>query len=361
MEGCSRRRFLVRSGGLLLALAGCGGSASDDAPGADGGSGDVGRRGEGGPDGDGSRAADGEGCGAREFVHRHGTTVVRGRPGRLLPLTIRDQDSVLALGGEPVGVRDGYYRPPYAEWPWVRPLLEGREPGVVPQEGELNFERVAALRPDLILASASGISARDYEILQRIAPTVAQVERHPDFGAPWQEIARIAGRALCRSDEAAARIEEVDARIARTRERHPELHGATGAVALPGGPDGSFWVYGPRDSRVRFLESLGLRLPPAVAEVTGDRFAATVSGERLDLLDVDVLIWLASASQRTALENHEVYRRLRVAREGRHLFFRTDGVVSAALTNTSVLNVPFLLDEVAPRMAAAVRGEAGGA
>ncbi len=350
----SRRQFLARAGGFLFLAAGCGGGEDAGRP-RDGTGGSAEDAGDPAPEEAGGQAP-GDGCGSRTLDHRHGTTEVAGVPERLVSLTPRDQDTILALGTVPVAIRDGFYEPPYASRPWVGEALGGAEPEVIPTGGELNFEQIAALRPDLIAAAGSGITARDYGILSEIAPTVAQFGRYVDYGAPWQEIARTLGRALCREERAEERIAGVEARLRDAREDHPELAGATAVVALPGGPDGSFWIYGPQDSRVRFLTSLGLEVPDRVAELAGDRFAASVSGERMDLLEADLLVWMASPEQREALERDPIYRRLPAAREGRDLFLPVDGTLTAALTNTSVLNLPYLLEELVPRIAAAVAG-----
>lgn len=343
MGEITRRDFLIRSAAGLLAAGGCG--DGERAPASR----------ERAPPG----ASDPVECEGRSLAHKYGRTRIPGLPDRVVSLTERDQDTALALGVAPVAIRDGYYRIPYLERPWVPAALADAGPTLLPRAGELPFERIAALEPGLILATASGISGRDYGILSRIAPTVAQSGEYADYGVPWQEIAAVVGRALCRQERAAARVAEARAALAAARERHPGVNGATAAVALPGGPDGSYWLYGPQDTRVRFLASLGLALPAEIADLAGDRFAVTVSAERMDLLEVDVLLWLASPEQRAALERDPVYRRLRVAREGRDLFLRVDGLVSAALTNASLLSVPFLADELAPRLAAALEGRSG--
>ena len=51
---------------------------------------------------------------------------------------------------------------------------------------DINFERIAALEPDLILGVYSGMTARDYELLPQIAPTVAQTDRYIDYGTSRQ-------------------------------------------------------------------------------------------------------------------------------------------------------------------------------
>lgn len=332
MARLTRRRFLIRSIGALALVAGCGGDEAEE-----------------GVDGTEDRAPRG-GCSGRVVAHRYGRTEIDDVVRRLVPLTVRDQDTALALGVIPVAVRDGFYDRRYVAWPWVGDELRRADPEVLP-EGELSFEAIAALEPNLIVGTASGITAREYGILSRIAPTVAQSGEFVDYGAPWQDVTRTLGRALCREEEAEERIVGIEAALADVRDAHPRLAGATGVVAVPGGPDGSYWAYGPQDSRGRFLRSLGLKLPREIAAATGDRFAATISAERLSLLDVDVLIWLATPEQRAALVEHPLYRRLDVHRLGRDLFLPWDGLLTAALTNTSALNLPFLLEELVPEIA----------
>ena len=297
-------------------------------------------------------------CGLRRVAHRFGVTDLEGDPRRVVPLSFRDQDAVLALGEVPAAVQDGFYAAPYLEWPWVRSRLGDARPHVL-SVGEVNFEEVAALRPDLILGAAAAITGQEYRVLERIAPTVAQLEGFVEFGVPWQASLRAAARSLCREAAAEQRIAQLEGELARVRERYPWLSGATAAMAMTGGPGGAYWVLGPDDSRGRFMRSLGLRTPAAIDALAGDRFVATVSAERLDLLDVDVLVWIASAEERAHLESNPIYRQLDVVREGRVVYLEPEGLVTAAVTNTTALNLPFLLDELAPRIAGALRAGDG--
>lgn len=337
---------------LLAFVAACGETApAGETP----SSGEAAPAGEGVPEAgaavDRSRAT----CDLRVVDHKYGRTEVDGVPERVVALTSRDQDTALSLGVVPIAITDGFYEEPWSARPWVRGPLGEAQPEVLPAGGELNYEQIAGLRPDLILARGSGITERDYDILSRIAPTLAQSGEFADFGAPWQEITRTLGRALCKEGRAEQRITELETALEEVRNAHPEFAGASASVALPGGPEGSFWVYGPQDSRVRFLATLGLEPPPTIARVTGDRFAATISAERLDLLDTDLLVWMATPEQEATVRRNPLYRRLEVAREDRDVFLRFNGVLTAAWTNTSALNIPHLLDELVPRIARALR------
>lgn len=223
--------------------------------------------------------------------------------------------------------------------------------------GELNFERIAALEPDLILGIFSGMTEDEYETLSEIAPTIAQPEGYVDYGVPWREQTRIIGRALGLEERARGVISDVEARFAEARQSHPEFEGATGAVALLD-EGGTYNVYGPEDLRGRFMRALGFELPPEISELAGDEFFAGISEERLDLLDVDALVWIVNSQDAAdALRNNPLYGRLDVAKKGRDLFLDVNDPIAGALSFSTVLSLPFALDRLTPMLAAAIDGD----
>src|SRR3712207_1566625 len=108
----------------------------------------------------------------------------------------------------------------------------------------------------------------------------------------------------------------MEARFAQVRAEHPEFAGATAAIAAPTG-DGQFYFSGPQHERQRFLTSLGFVLPDELVQIAGDAFYGTISGERLDLLDTDILIWTVNPEERAVIEDNALYQQLDVAQEGR--------------------------------------------
>jgi len=311
--GPTRREFLI-GGAAALLLAGCGTQ--------------------------GGGAASG---GKRSIKHKFGVAEVPENPERIVAVGYNEADFVLAFGVVPVGVRDFIGPYPEETRPWAQEQLDGAEPKLVGGE-EINFEAVAALEPDLILGVYSFMTQADYDFLAEIAPTVAQPARHVDGGTPWQEQTLITGRALGMETRAKEVVGEVEGRFAEARENYPELEGKTAAVTFAF--QGEYSILTPDDLRTLLFTSLGLRLP----EETG-----SISRERVDLLDQDLLIFLGA--DREVLEADELVQSLDAAREGRIVYFGDFGTdFAGALGYSSPLSLPFALEEAAPRLAAAVDG-----
>ncbi|MCL4830649.1 MAG: hypothetical protein KJZ95_25055, partial [Caldilinea sp.] len=157
-----------------------------------------------------------------------------------------------------------------------------------------------------------------------------------------------------KQSEAEKLVAEVEAKFAQVRAEHPEFAGATAVVATP---YQGIWVYGPQDVRGRFLTLLGFALPKGLEEITGAEFGGNLSMERADLLDVDVIIWLDAEDAEGALGG-PVYQNLPVHTEGREVFLDSyNDPVGGATSFVSVLSLPFLLDELVPQLATAMKGD----
>lgn len=288
--------------------------------------------------------------------HRYGNTEIPAEPKRVVTVGLIDHDPVLALGMVPVGLTAGAYATdtlPYGVWPWAQDALGDGRPEVLP-DAEVNFEQIAALRPDLILAVYSGITDQEYEKLAQIAPTVAQSSEHPDYGAPWSEMTLVIGRSLGREDRAQELVEQVEERFANAREQHPEFKGKAavyaGALAA-----GGYYAETEGSSRVGVLTSLGFTIP---ADLESDRFYVEINQEQLDLFDRDVLVWeIGDAPDvRSSIESDPLYQQLDVSKEGRDVFIM-DQVLAAGMAFISVLSLPFVIDQLVPKLAAALDGD----
>lgn len=287
--------------------------------------------------------------------HKFGSVTIPTAPERVIAVGFSEQDPVLALGVVPVAVRDWFGDQPYGVWPWGQAALGDATPELMQMPfGELNYELLASLAPDLIVATHSGITAEEYDLLAQIAPTLAQPDEYPDFGVPWQVQTQLIGRALGREEQANALVAEVEGLIAAANTSHNGFGGASIAWVSPAAEAGQFWVVGENTPPLRFLTSLGLTYDPALSEVVGDLDSAQISSESLNLLDVDVLIVRAATpEEQAAILSNPLFSQLNVAQEGRIIFFVGNDPVYGALSFSTVLSLPYALDELVVQLAAA--------
>lgn len=290
------------------------------------------------------------------IAHKYGTTEIRSRPRRIVVVGLSDHDVVLALGFKPVAVTEWYDNRPYATWPWARAALGSARPTVLPRGNDrLDLERIAALRPDLIIGQYAGMSQEEYNRASQLAPTVAQSGKFPHYGAPWQDTTLTIGRALGQEAGARKLIAGVNQKFAAAKAKYPHFVGRSAVVAELFN-QGDFVARSASDPRTRFLVSLGFVLPPDIATMAGTKDAAPISPERIDLLDRDLLMWNAGFSPhlRSVLAANRVYQGLKVVRERREVIVE-DKIVSGALTFSTVLSLPYAIDKLTPILDRALR------
>ena len=228
-------------------------------------------------------------------------------------------------------------------------------PAVLSQTDGVEIEKVAAQRPDLILAIYSGLTKKDYDTLSKIAPVVAQPKGAVDYGSSWQQETLMTGRAVGKPQQARQLAKETAKLIAEAAAEHPEFKGQTAANVTD---FKGIFVYGPQDVRSRMLVQLGFTYPKELRSAFPDEFGGQLSSEKVDTLDVGALLWFADGDHtRKELETAPVYSKLAVRKEGRDVFISTDDRVYQATSFPSVLSMPTLLKELVPRLAAAADGD----
>ena len=131
--------------------------------------------------------------------HKFGSTEVPGAVERVATVGWNDQDFVLPLGVVPVVTREWFDG--YDSYPWVQQATGGKGVEAVGGDG-IDYEAIAAARPDLILAIYESIDQPTYDRLSQIAPTVVQSADYPDEETPWDVQLLTTGKALGREDQA---------------------------------------------------------------------------------------------------------------------------------------------------------------
>ncbi|MFD8943131.1 iron-siderophore ABC transporter substrate-binding protein [Streptomyces californicus] len=336
----TRLTAVAASALLLFGAAACGsGDSGDDAA---------------APSGDSAK----KGAYPVTLDHKYGATTLKSEPQRIVTVGLSDQDAVLALGKVPVGTTEWLGEFKGAIGPWAEKALGDKaRPTVLHDDGTgPQVEKIASLRPDLILALYSGLTKDQYRTLSKIAPVVAQPKDGPDWSISWQDQTAQVGKALGKSDEAEALVARTEKHITDAAAAHPEFKGKSAVMATP---YEGMYVYGPQDNRSRLLNGLGFQLPTDLNTVVGDAFGANISKERTDLLDTDAVVWIVTdpAKDTRKLHADPLYGKLAVAKEGREVMVKESSHFGSAISFVSPLSLPYTVDRLVPMLAAAVDGK----
>lgn len=326
-----RTRLLLPALFASLALASCGDSGDDDGAAA--------------PAGGGTEAATGFPV---SLADQFGTATIEAAPKRVVTVGFNEQDFALALGVKPVGVREFIGAFPYKTRPWA-PGANDPAPALV-GGAEIDFEKVAQARPDLILGIYSFIKKPDYEKLSQLAPTIANGKGYPDGATPWNEQLLTTGKALGLEAKAKEVVDGVNEKFAAAEKAHPEFAGKTLTIAYASA--GQTFVLNKDDLRSQFFSDLGFTIPEKYSK---SGFEENLSKEQLSTIDSDVIVLIQDKG--TDLQAEQVFKNLAASREGRVVPVLSSGNFAGALGFNSPLSRPYLLDLAVPRLAAAVDGD----
>ncbi|MFI0350765.1 iron-siderophore ABC transporter substrate-binding protein [Actinomadura sp. 9N407] len=293
------------------------------------------------------------------LTHKLGTTTVKAKPERIVALGEVDQDTLLALGVQPVGMTElaGVQADGLA--PWSTAKVTGTKPKLLKiGESGFNLEEIAALRPDLILAGGDFTIDKEYAKLSKLAPTTAYQTGLAEDS--WQQITQQAAQAIGRKAEGDKLVADVEAKIASVKTAHPELNGK-GVAFTSVFPNGNIGVMKSKeDTSVKLLEQFGMTLPAEIAKLSGEGFAAELSMEKVSVLDVDVLIshYNDDAATQKKIEQNKVFADLDVVKRGGYVALDLKGFWP--LRTPTPLSVPYVVDQVVPKIAQAAKAEKTG-
>lgn len=292
--------------------------------------------------------------------HAFGETTIEEPPRRVATLGWSDQDMALSLGVVPVGATKmtwGGNGQGSTDWFDAELARVGADQPVRYDDTDgAPVEEIAKLAPDLILATNSGITQKEYVKLSKIAPVVA----YPDapWVTPWQTSLEMVGQALGRTDEAARVAEQTDQVVAEAKRQYPALQGTSLVFGFLTTADlSTIGIYGAEDNRVRTLEAFGMTSPPIVGEVVPDgKFYGTLSAERASSVKSDVLLTYAEdESDLETFADDPLLGEIPALADG-HAFAEADKQVGLAITNPSPLSMPYIVEHFLPHVAEAAAG-----
>ncbi|MCG8926407.1 iron-siderophore ABC transporter substrate-binding protein [Lentzea sp. DG1S-22] len=287
--------------------------------------------------------------------HFFGTTEIKEAPKRVVSLGYTDDQTLLALGVVPVGMVDQYPNPEgkkpdiNTQWPWVKDKWGSTTPEVIMKNGdtEPNYEKIAQLRPDLIVAVYSEADQAWYDKLSKIAPTVGRTkaEKEP-FSAKWQDNALQVAKAVGKGDEGAKAIKAIDDKIAEAKKANPAWANETAVVTS--------WYkdavapFATTDVRGQVVTGIGFKGNTKIDELAAGKFYVQLSPERIDVMNVDRIFVIADEADQKSLKGFELFNNLPAVKAGKvHWILDSEGpAVGAAISQATLASMPYAVDEL---------------
>ena len=296
-------------------------------------------------------AAEGAGSGAEAadgpvtVEHLYGETTVEAPPERIVSLDTQWTDVLTALDAPLVGAAV-FPESEGEPYPWQELGDDVEQITVSVNEG-IPYEAVAALTPDLIVITYNLTEESEYDRLSEIAPTIPLLS---DVGVDkWEDIATTAGEVLGLEDEAAALLEEAEARNEALRTELPGLDGKTFAFAnyVPG--DALYVLTDPEDGANSFFSQLGLEIQPELAAQGDDgQGRLELSIENVGQLSADLVLLLTNGADPSEITGYE---QLPAVQDGAAAV--VDMATAVALNTPTPLSLPYAIEQVKPALEAA--------
>ena len=281
-----------------------------------------------------------------------GPVTVEEAPQRIVALGWSDAETALTLGVQPVGASDWLAFGGTGVGPWSPPYTT---PPTILGTTQLDYEAVAALRPDLILDTRSSGDRQRFDTLNQIAPTVSPPPGlAASYGTTWRQQMTMVSAALGKPDEGARQIAGLEEKFRATTAANPQFAGRPAGVGAFFG--GQWGAYVPGDARVDVMNGLGFTTPPQIEALAGSAngsFYVPLSGEQVGLLSSDLTVVFPINASADAIRTDPVLSRTPAAQAG-HLVILDDKTTSDAFSSGSVPGTAAALDRAVPQFAGAL-------
>lgn len=283
--------------------------------------------------------------------HAYGETTITSQPERVVTLSWANQDAILALGVVPVGVSAANFGMMSENnlHLWTEEAFNNlgeTNPNVFNDETGWDYEAIAAAEPDIIVASYSGMTEEEYNLLSEIAPVIPFLETA--WKTNWREQTITNATAIGKKEEGEALVEETDALISDKLANYPELEGKTAAFFWISQDDMStFYAYLPADPRASYLNDLGFTTPESILSLASstEDFSVTISRENAELLnDVDIMVVYGDEGLLEALKADPLMSQISAVKNDAVVLLDSTSILAAA-TTPSILSIPYSIDD----------------
>ncbi|MDT5093011.1 MAG: iron complex transport system substrate-binding protein [Mycobacterium sp.] len=285
--------------------------------------------------------------------HRFGETKIPAPPKQVVTAGFTEQDDLLALGVIPIAITNWWGDQPFAVWPWAQPSLGPAQPTVLSLDNGIDFDKIASLKPDLIIAINAGVDQDTYNRLAAIAPTIPQAGEDAFF-EPWKNQATAIGQAVFQADKMASLITNTDTKFADIAKSRPQFKDKKVLIM-----QGSFYL----DNfvatlpgwRTEFLTQMGFVIPDDAQQFGVDANRALIPRDKAPatLSVADAVIWTTQSDDEQArLIADPTFAQLNSTIRKRNVFTGKD--LAGAIAFSSPLSLPFVADQLPPMLATVI-------
>lgn len=283
--------------------------------------------------------------------HALGETVIESKPERIVTIQWANHDVALALGVVPVGFSAANFgvQDDSGLLPWTKEKLDelgATDPNVFQDTDGLDFEAISDANPDVILASYSGITAEDYELLTQIAPVVAYPTA--PWATTWREQVEFNAKGMGMEKEGKQLIKDTEDLIAEKLSAYPQIDGKKVVWVNFSAEDLSqLHIYTPADSRGAFLEELGMTYPESVKALIEDpkSYSLKLSTENVEaLFDADLIVGYGDDALYETIKADPLLGKIPAVERGSVAFITSESPIVAAGT-PNPLSIEYTIDE----------------
>ena len=283
--------------------------------------------------------------------HALGETVIEEKPERIVTIQWANHDVALALGVVPVGFSAANFgvQDDSGLLPWTKERLDElgvTDPNVFMDTDGLDFEAISDAQPDVILASYSGITQEEYDLLTQIAPVVSYPTA--PWATTWREQVEFNSKGMGMEEEGQQLIADVENMIAEKLEAYPQIEGKKVVWVNFSEQDLSqLHIYTPVDSRVAFLEELGMSYPESITDLIADptSYSLNLSAENTEALyEADLIVGYGNEELLAAIQADPLLGKIPAVERGSVAFITADTPLVAAGT-PNPLSIEYTIDE----------------
>ncbi|MGI5467071.1 ABC transporter substrate-binding protein [Streptomyces sp. CA-132043] len=240
-----------------------------------------------------AKAGDASGAFPRTLDTAMGKVEVPAQPKRVVVLDTGELDDATMLGVKPVGAVSPHMKTEGGFPSYLKGKIDG-----VTDVGPLlepNLEKIASLKPDLILSSKVR-HEKVYDKLKAIAPTVFT----ETTGGPWKANLKVHAKALGKEKQAAAAMKSYEERAKHLGEAIEKKDGKMPSASVVRFIAGPTRLYQKSSFSGVVLDDIGLERPKSQSSTDPEKPMLDVSPEQIDKADADlVFVTVADTPSKT--------------------------------------------------------------